>query len=294
MNTTPVFRGAISALVTPFKNGEVDYKSLSNLIERQISYGIDGIVLCGSTGECTTLEDDERTSIIKHTVSVVSRRIPIMVGTGASSTKRTIDYTKQANELGADAALIVTPYYNKPTQAGIFMHFKAVNDSAHIPIYVYTNPGRAVVSVTLDTFGLLMDLKNIVGVKESTANAKFALSISELSSQKQINFSILCGDDSTALEYNKNGSLGCISVASNLIPEVVSNIQKLSLNGSHDAAHALYTQYEPIFSSLFVESNPIPLKYALSLRGQCTSEMLLHLVEPSDESTAKIKNSMIQ
>lgn len=294
MNTKPLFHGAISALVTPFQDGKVDYQSLTNLIEWQISSSIDGIVVCGSTGEGITLEESERESIIKHSVSVVNKRIPVMVGTGSSSTKRTIDYTQQASDLGADAALIVTPYYNKPTQEGLFMHFKAVNDETNIPIYLYTNPGRAIVSITLPTFDRLMDLKNIVGVKESTSNAEFALSIKNLSAQKKQSFDILCGDDSEALEYNKNGSLGCISVASNLIPDVVSKIQKLSLGGSHDEAKALYKKYEPIFSCLFVETNPTPLKYALSLIGKCSAEMRLPLVEPSEESKSAIKQSMIE
>ena len=282
-----MFKGSITALVTPFKNNKLDEDSYEKFIEFQISNGTNGIVPGGTTGESPTLEYFEHKKIIEIAVKVSNGRIPVIAGTGSNSTKEAIELTKFAESAKADAALIVTPYYNKPTQEGLYQHYKAINDNCGIPIIIYNIPGRSVVDMSVDTMARLFELKNIVGVKDATGDLDRATAQKNKMGDE---FIMLTGNDENAYEFNKRGGVGCISVSSNVAPKMCSEFQKFSNNGNDIEAKKLFDQLLELHHVMFVESNPVPAKYSLSLLKLMQEDVRLPLVTATEDSKNKIRN----
>ncbi|MGA0789942.1 MAG: 4-hydroxy-tetrahydrodipicolinate synthase [Pelagibacteraceae bacterium] len=282
-----MFKGSITALVTPFKNNKLDEDSYEKFIEFQISNGTNGIVPGGTTGESPTLEYFEHKKIIEIAVKVSNGRIPVIAGTGSNSTKEAIELTKFAENAKADAALIVTPYYNKPTQEGLYQHYKAINDNCGIPIIIYNIPGRSVVDMSVDTMARLFELKNIVGVKDATGDLDRATAQKNKMGDE---FIMLTGNDENAYEFNKRGGVGCISVSSNVAPKMCSEFQKFSNNGNDIEAKKLFDQLLELHHVMFVESNPVPAKYSLSLLKLMQEDVRLPLVTATEDSKNKIRN----
>ena len=282
-----MFKGSITALVTPFKNNKLDEDSYEKFIEFQISNGTNGIVPGGTTGESPTLEYFEHKKIIEIAVKVSNGRIPVIAGTGSNSTKEAIELTKFAENAKADAALIVTPYYNKPTQEGLYQHYKAINDACGIPIIIYNIPGRSVVDMSVDTMARLFELKNIVGVKDATGDLDRATAQKNKMGDE---FIMLTGNDENAYEFNKRGGVGCISVSSNVAPKMCSEFQKFSNNGNDIEAKKLFDQLLELHHVMFVESNPVPAKYSLSLLKLMEEDVRLPLVTATEDSKNKIRN----
>ena len=282
-----MFKGSITALVTPFKNNQLDEDSYEKFIEFQISNGTNGIVPGGTTGESPTLEYFEHKKIIEIAVKVSNGRIPVIAGTGSNSTKEAIELTKFAESAKADAALIVTPYYNKPTQEGLYQHYKAINDNCGIPIIIYNIPGRSVVDMSVDTMARLFELKNIVGVKDATGDLDRATAQKNKMGDE---FIMLTGNDENAYEFNKRGGVGCISVSSNVAPKLCSEFQKFSNNGNDIEAKKLFDQLLELHHVMFVESNPVPAKYSLSLLKLMEEDVRLPLVTATEDSKNKIRN----
>ena len=282
-----MFKGSITALVTPFKNNKLDEDSYEKFIEFQISNGTNGIVPGGTTGESPTLEYFEHKKIIEIGVKVSNGRIPVIAGTGSNSTKEAIELTKFAENAKADAALIVTPYYNKPTQEGLYQHYKAINDNCGIPIIIYNIPGRSVVDMSVDTMARLFELKNIVGVKDATGDLDRATAQKNKMGDE---FIMLTGNDENAYEFNKRGGVGCISVSSNVAPKMCSEFQKFSNNGNDIEAKKLFDQLLELHHVMFVESNPVPAKYSLSLLKLMEEDVRLPLVTATEDSKNKIRN----
>ena len=282
-----MFKGSITALVTPFKNNKLDEDSYEKFIEFQISNGTNGIVPGGTTGESPTLEYFEHKKIIEIAVKVSNGRIPVIAGTGSNSTKEAIELTKFAENAKADAALVVTPYYNKPTQEGLYQHYKAINDNCGIPIIIYNIPGRSVVDMSVDTMARLFELKNIVGVKDATGDLDRATAQKNKMGDE---FIMLTGNDENAYEFNKRGGVGCISVSSNVAPKMCSEFQKFSNNGNDIEAKKLFDQLLELHHVMFVESNPVPAKYSLSLLKLMEEDVRLPLVTATEDSKNKIRN----
>ena len=282
-----MFKGSITALVTPFKNNKLDEDSYEKFIEFQISNGTNGIVPGGTTGESPTLEYFEHKKIIEIAVKVSNGRIPVIAGTGSNSTKEAIELTKFAENAKAHAALIVTPYYNKPTQEGLYQHYKAINDNCGIPIIIYNIPGRSVVDMSVDTMARLFELKNIVGVKDATGDLDRATAQKNKMGDE---FIMLTGNDENAYEFNKRGGVGCISVSSNVAPKMCSEFQKFSNNGNDIEAKKLFDQLLELHHVMFVESNPVPAKYSLSLLKLMEEDVRLPLVTATEDSKNKIRN----
>jgi len=286
-----MFKGSITALVTPFKNGQLDVKSYENFIEFQISNGTSGIVPGGTTGESPTLSYDEHKKIIDIAVNISNGRVPVIAGTGSNSTIEAIELTKYAEKAKANAALIVTPYYNKPTQEGLYQHYKAINDNVGIPIIIYNIPGRCVVDMSVETMARLFELKNIIGVKDATGD------LNRVDAQLKAmgkDFLMLTGNDENAYEFNKRGGSGCISVSSNVAPKLCSQFQRFSLSGNDKEAKTIFNKLEDLHSILFVESNPVPAKYSLHLMKLMNEEVRLPLVTATDQSKQKIRKVLEQ
>ena len=286
-----MFKGSITALVTPFKNGQLDVKSYENFIEFQISNGTSGIVPGGTTGESPTLSYDEHKKIIDIAVNISNGRVPVIAGTGSNSTIEAIELTKYAEKAKANAALIVTPYYNKPTQEGLYQHYKAINDNVGIPIIIYNIPGRCVVDMSVETMARLFELKNIIGVKDATGD------LNRVDAQLKAmgkDFLMLTGNDENAYEFNKRGGSGCISVSSNVAPKLCSQFQSFSLSGNDKEAKSIFNKLEDLHSILFVESNPVPAKYSLHLMKLMNEEVRLPLVTATDQSKQKIRKVLEQ
>ena len=283
-----MFKGCITALVTPFKSGKVDYKALEKLISLQIKEGINGIVLCGSTGEAATISKDERKELIKAAKSIIKKRIPLIVGTGTNCTKTTIEYTQEAEELGANGALVVAPYYNKPTQEGIYQHFAAISKNTKLPVIIYNNPARVVINISDETISRISQFKNIYTIKDATGDLTRPLSLQTYPLSKK--FTMLSGDDINAVSFNVSGGKGLISIASNLLPKLCTKIQTLCTKGDYEAAKIEHQKLVPFYLLLFCETNPVPIKYALHLLGIISPEVRLPLVELQEESKTKIKN----
>jgi 4-hydroxy-tetrahydrodipicolinate synthase len=286
-----MFKGSITALVTPFKNGNLDVESYENFVEFQILQGSAGIVPGGTTGESPTLEYFEHKKIIDIAVKISKGRVPVIAGTGSNSTKEAIELTKYAENAKVDAALVVTPYYNKPTQEGLYQHYKAINDSCGIPIIIYNIPGRCVIDMSVDTMSRLYELKNIIGVKDATGDLNRV--DAHLKAMGK-DFLMLTGNDENAHEFNKRGGSGCISVSANVAPNLCSKFQKLSLSGNFDEAKKIFDQLFDLHNILFVESNPVPAKYSLSLMKLMTDEVRLPLVTASEISKEKIRKVLEQ
>jgi len=282
-----MFEGSFVALITPFKNGkEVDYKALENFLKFQIENGTNGIVPCGTTGEAATLTEEERKKIIEKTIEVVNKKALVFPGTGTNSTSTTIKLTKMAKDIGADGVLIVCPYYNKPTQEGIYQHYKEVAISVDIPIILYNIPSRTGVNITPDTIKRLSEIKNIVGIKEAAGSISQACEIISKCGEK---FSVLSGEDILTLPLISVGGKGAISATSNVAPKEMAEMIKSALNGDYKRAKEIHYTLLPIFKTLFIETNPIPVKTMLKFMGFCDGSLRLPLVEPSPSTVNAIK-----
>ena len=281
-----MFKGSITALVTPFKDNKLDVISFEKFIEFQILNGTNGIVPGGTTGESPTISHDEHKKIIEISVKISNARIPVIAGTGSNSTEEAVELTQFAEKANADAALIVTPYYNKPTQEGLYQHYKKINDSTNIPIIIYNIPGRSVVDMSVDTMARCFELKNIIGVKDATGD------LSRVTDHKKklgSDFIMLSGNDENTYEFNKLGGVGCISVSANVAPKLCSEFHALCNANKFDEAKPIFDKLLPLHDILFVESNPVPTKYSLSLMGMMTEDVRLPLVTAENSSKEKIK-----
>ena len=279
-------KGCFTALITPMKNGKIDEESFCNFVEWQIQQGIQGLVPCGTTGESPTLDHDEHNKVIELCVKQAKNRVPIIAGTGSNATHEAISMTKYAASLGVDAALIVTPYYNKPTMEGIYQHFKAINDSVDIPLIIYNVPGRTITDIDDKTIARLASLKNVVGIKDATGDLARIDSLRALLGD---DFIYISGDDFTSLEFNKKGGQGSISVTANVLPKMSADMQTLSFAGKWDEAQIIDDTLLPVHEVMFIETSPIPAKYAVSFMGKCSTELRLPLCEPSSDSKKKIE-----
>ena len=285
----PPFQGSITALITPFKNGEVDAKAFQRLVEWQIDQGTHGLVPVGTTGESPTLTHDEHKRVVELCIEAASGRVPVIAGTGSNSTAEAVELTRHAKVAGADGALVVTPYYNKPTQEGLYLHFKAINDCADIPILIYNIPGRSVVDMSVDTMARLFKLKNIVGVKDATANMA---RVSQQRAALGTDFVQLSGEDATALGFMAHGGQGCISVTANVAPALCAEFQLACLAGNFRLALQLQDRLMPLHEALFVESNPGPVKYAASKLGLCNSDTRLPLAPLVAASRKRVDDAL--
>jgi 4-hydroxy-tetrahydrodipicolinate synthase len=284
-----MFSGAFTAMVTPFKNGEVDVEALEGMVEFQIQNGIHGLVPCGTTGETPCMSEAEDRVVIETVVRVANGRVPVIAGSGSNSTDMAIKYTKMAEEAGADGSLQVAPYYNKPTQEGLFRHFAAVAENTSLPLVLYNIPGRTSVTINADTIGRLAEIPNVVGVKESTLSMNMVSDIRALCGEE---FAILSGDDPVTLPLMALGGVGVISVASNVAPAAVSDMVRNLLDGNWERGRELHYALLPLFRALFVETNPIPVKTAASILGLCSDEMRLPMVPLSGENLAMLQQVM--
>ena len=288
-----MFKGSIVALITPFKNNELDEDSYISLIHHHLKNGTSGLVPAGTTGESPTLNHKEHERVIELCVKESKGKIPVIAGTGSNSTAEAISLTKYAEKIGANGALVVTPYYNKPTQEGLYQHFKAINDSCSIPIIIYNIPPRSVVDMSVDTMSRLFELKNIVGVKDATGD----LNRVDLQKKKMgPDFIQLSGEDGTAMEFNLRGGVGCISVSANVAAKLCAEFQEAatSKNNSNllSKAKQINEKLMPLHKSLFIESSPSPVKYAASLLKLCSDEVRLPLVKISEQTKKTVKSAM--
>ena len=287
-----MFKGSNVALVTPFKNNKLDVDTYIKLIHFHIENGTNGLVPAGTTGESPTLSHDEHEKVIELCVQESKGKLPVFAGTGSNSTKEAISLTTHAEKIGADGALIVTPYYNKPTQEGLFQHYKAINDKCGIPILIYNIPGRSVIDMSVDTMARLFELKNIVGVKDATGDLN---RVDQQLSKMGKEFVQLTGNDDNAFEFNKRGGVGAISVTANIAPKLCSEFQKLSVmedEKSNSEAEKLNEILQPLHHSMFVESNPSPVKYAAKLLNLCEDDVRLPLVKVTDPTKEIIKKAL--
>ncbi|MFP6859706.1 MAG: 4-hydroxy-tetrahydrodipicolinate synthase [Roseibacillus sp.] len=288
-----MFEGTYTALVTPFRDGQVDYDAYQALINRQVAAGIDGIVPVGTTGESPTVNPDEHVEIIKRAVEFAAGRLKVVAGTGANSTSEAIHFTGEAERAGADGSLQVCPYYNKPSQEGLYQHFKAVADSSSLPLMLYSVPGRTVVEIAVDTIArLARDCKTVVSVKEAGGSSD---RVNQLVQVVPDGFSIVSGDDPLTIPFISVGAVGVVSVAANLVPDVMARLVKACLNGSFDEALEIQKRYYPLMSALMtLDTNPVPIKTALSLCGHCTNEFRLPLVPLSAEKTEQLRATLTE
>ena len=288
-----MFKGSNVALITPFKNNELDEETYIKLINFHLENGTNGLVPAGTTGESPTLSHSEHEKVIELCINESNGKIPVIAGTGSNSTEEAISLTKHAEKAGADGALVVTPYYNKPTQEGLYQHYKAINDNTSLPIIIYNIPGRCVIDMSVDTMARLFELKNIAGVKDATGDLnRLDQTIKKLGPD----FIQLTGEDGLAFEFNKRGGVGIISVTANIAPKLCSEMQKFSKSDSDNEikeAERIDSLLQPVHKSLFAESNPAPVKYAAKLLGLCDDAVRLPLVKIMDETKLKVKNSLV-
>jgi 4-hydroxy-tetrahydrodipicolinate synthase len=290
MDARTNFRGSFTALVTPFKNGVVDEKAFRALVTWQIGEGTNGLVPVGTTGESPTLSHDEHKQAVQWCVEEAGGRVPVIAGAGSNSTREAVDLARHAESAGADAVLVVTPYYNKPTQEGLYQHFKAINDAIGIPIIIYNIPSRSVIDMSVDTMKRLCELKNIAGVKDATASM---VRVSQQRAALGAQFNQLSGEDATALGFMAHGGHGCISVTSNVAPRLCAEFQSACRRGDYGAALILQDKLMPLHQNLFIETNPAPAKYALSVLGKCAETVRLPLVTLSDKSKSAVREAMV-
>tara|TARA_B100000965_G_C19568382_1_gene747887 strand:+ start:784 stop:1671 length:888 start_codon:yes stop_codon:yes gene_type:complete len=288
-----MFKGSIVALITPFKDDKLDEDCYISLIQHHLSNGTHGIVPAGTTGECPTLTDTEHKRVIELCVKESKGKIPIIAGTGSNSTEEAVNMTRYAEKIGSNAALVVTPYYNKPTQEGLYQHFKTINDKCNIPIIIYNIPSRSVVDMNVDTMARLFELKNIVGVKDATADLnRVDLQLKKMGKD----FIQLSGEDGTALEFNQRGGSGCISVSANVATKLCSEFQESSLSKNNDnliaKAKSINEKLTPLHKSLFIESNPSPVKYAASLLNLSKEDVRLPLVKITESTKKEVRKAM--
>jgi 4-hydroxy-tetrahydrodipicolinate synthase len=280
-----MFKGSLVAIVTPFKKGKFDEKAYGDLIEWHIAQGTHGIVPCGTTGEASTLDFDEHYRVIEVAVKVANKRIPVIAGTGANSTDEAILITRKAEKLGADAALVVTPYYNKPTQEGLYLHFKAVAESVDVPIILYNVPGRSAVNMLPATVARLLECKNIVGIKEATGDMRQASDLIRLCGNRLI---VISGDDFTTFPMLALGGKGVISVTANIAPKDCADMYNAWEKGDIDGARKLHYKLETLNAAMFIETNPIPVKTALALMGKVEEDFRLPLCAMSPANKEKL------
>src|SRR5579864_7319977 len=290
MATKTNFRGSFTALVTPFKNGSLDEAAFRGLVSWQIAEGTNGLVPVGTTGESPTVSHDEHKRVVEWCIDQARGRVPVIAGAGSNSTREAIELARHAEKTGADAVLVVTPYYNKPTQEGLYQHFKAVNDAIGIPIIIYNIPPRSVIDMSVETMKRLSELKNIAGVKDATANV---VRVSQQRAAMGPDFNQLSGEDATALGFMAHGGHGCISVTSNVAPRLCAEFQASCLKGDYANALGIQDKLMPLHQHLFVETNPAPAKYALSVLGKCADTVRLPMVPLSDASKAIVRDAMV-
>ena len=286
-----MFKGSYTALITPFRNGVVDEDAFTRIVEWQLSEGTHGLVPVGTTGESPTLTHNEHKRVVELAIQIAAGRVPVVAGAGSNSTSEAVDFAKHAEGAGASGLLVVTPYYNKPTQEGLYQHFKAVNDAVGIPIIIYNIPGRSVIDMSVATMTRLFALPNIAGVKDATAN------MARVSQQRMAmgpDFNQLSGEDATALGFMAHGGQGCISVTSNIAPRLCAEFQNACLAGDYAKALQLQDQLMPLHETLFLETNPSPAKYALWRLGFCEAEARLPLVPLQDSTKKAVEKAMIK
>jgi len=281
-----MLEGYCTALITPMRDGAIDEEAFRAFVEWQIAEGVAGLLPCGTTGESPTLSHDEHKRITEICIEVASGRVPVLAGTGSNSTAEAIELTRHAKQAGADAALLVMPYYNKPTQEGMYQHFKAVQDAVAIPQYIYNIPGRSVVNMSVETMARLAELPNIVGVKDATADLTRP-TLTRLAIPG--GFNQMSGEDGTAIAFFAQGGHGCISVTSNVAPRACAEFYAAWKSGDAAKALELHTRLMPLHDVLFCESSPIPVKYATYLLGKCRAEMRLPMCAPSSASKARVE-----
>ena len=287
-----MFKGSNVALVTPFKNNQLDVDCYIKLIHFHLKNGTNGLVPAGTTGESPTLSHREHEQVIELCIKEAKGKIPVIAGTGSNSTEEAISLTKHAEKVWADAALVVTPYYNKPTQEGLYQHYKAINDNCEIPIIIYNIPSRSVIDMSVDTMARLFELKNIVGVKDATGDLN---RVDQQKNKMGKNFIQLTGEDGNVLEFNKRGGVGCISVTANIAPKQCSDFQKYSLSNSdneYKEAERINELLQPVHKSLFIESNPSPVKYAAKLLNLCSDDVRLPLVKITNETKQAVEKAL--
>ena len=278
-----MFQGSFVAIVTPFKDNQVDETALRNLVKFHIENGTNGIVPCGTTGESPTLSYEEHNKVIDIVIDEVNGKVPVIAGAGSNSTSETIMFTKHAKEAGADGVLLITPYYNKPTQEGLYQHFKAVTDEVDIPVVLYNVPGRTGVNLLPETVARLFEIPSIVAIKEATGSIDQASQILSL-----CDICVLSGDDSLTLPMISVGGKGVISVAANVLPGRMSKLVKYALDGDYEMAKKIHFELYPVFKNMFIETNPIPIKYSLAVTGMISSEIRLPLTKLGDASKYKL------
>src|SRR5438270_2486744 len=284
------FRGSFTALVTPFKNGSLDEAAFRSLVNWQMAEGTRGLVPVGTTGESPTVSHDEHKRVVEWCVEEAKGRVPVIAGAGSNSTKEAIDLAEHAEKAGADAVLVVTPYYNKPTQEGLYQHFKAINDAIGIPIIIYNIPMRSVIDMSVDTMKRLFALDNIAGVKDATANV---VRVSQQRAAMGEEFNQLSGEDATVLGFMAHGGHGCISVTSNVAPRLCAEFQDACLKGDYTTALKLQDKLMPLHTALFLETSPAPAKYALSLLGKCADTVRLPMVRLAEKTKAAVREAMV-
>jgi 4-hydroxy-tetrahydrodipicolinate synthase len=284
------FKGSIPALITPFKNGAVDEAAFRRLVSWQIAEGSHGLVPTGTTGESPTLSHEEHQRVIELCIDEANGRVPVIAGTGSNATDEAIALTKHAKEVGADAVLSVAPYYNRPTQEGIYRHFAAIADAVDIPIFIYNVPARTAVEVTVETMARLSRVARIIGVKDATANLARP-SRERLACGKD--FRLLSGEDGTALGYMAHGGHGCISVTANVAPKLCAQFQDACMQGAYVAALELQDRLMPLHDAMFCEASPAPVKFAASLLGMSSDEVRLPLVKATDAARARVREAML-
>ena len=287
-----MFKGSNVALVTPFKNEKLDEETYIKLIHFHIENGTNGLVPAGTTGESPTLSHREHEKVIELCVKESNGKIPVIAGTGSNSTEEAISLTKHAEKVGANGALVVTPYYNKPTQEGLYQHYKAINDNTNLPIIIYNIPSRCVIDMSVDTMARLFELKNIAGVKDATGDLN---RLDQQLKKMGPEFILLTGEDGLAFQFNKRGGVGCISVTANIAPKLCSEMQKFSKSKSDNElkeGERIDQKLQPLHKSLFIESNPAPVKYAAKLLGLCDDEIRLPLVKIKSETEKQIKKAL--
>ena len=288
-----MFKGSNVALITPFKNNKLDVDAYIKLIHLHLKNGTNGLVPAGTTGESPTLSHKEHQEIIELCIKESNGKIPVIAGTGSNSTEEAVSLTKHAEKVGANCALVVTPYYNKPTQEGLYQHYKAINDACGIPIIIYNIPSRSVIDMSVDTMARLFELKNIIGVKDATGN------LNRVDQQKKKlgkDFIQLTGNDDNAFEFNKRGGVGAISVTANIAPKLCSDFQKFSISKSDNEqkeAERINNILQPVHNSMFIESNPSPVKYAAKLLNLCSDDVRLPLVKVTESTKETVKKVLI-
>ena len=280
-----MLHGSNTALITPFKNGAVDEAAFAKLVDWQVVQGSHGLVPCGTTGESPTLSHSEHQRVVEICIEAVAGRVPVIAGAGSNSTAEAVAFTEHAAKAGADAVLHVTPYYNKPTQAGLIAHFEAISDASALPIVIYNIPGRSIVDMTPETMGVLAKRDNIIGVKDATADMA---RVGQQAAHCGAGFIQLSGEDESAVAFNQQGGRGCISVVSNIVPDLCAAMQNASLDGDIATAQALQAKLVPLIRTLFCESSPSPIKYAMARLGHCAEDIRLPLLPATDATRAQV------